>query len=48
MKGKATLPPQGRAPVKGHPPSTALEKGMVALMKKQDLKSITAQSRKGK
>jgi len=28
---------------KGHPPATKLEKEMVALMQRQDLKSLTAQ-----
>jgi len=33
---------------KAHPPKTPLEKGMVALMKKHDLKQVTATKRKGK
>jgi hypothetical protein len=33
---------------KGHPPKTPLEKGMVALAKKNDLKSISATPAKKK
>ena len=40
---------RGKKPLgKAHSPKTALEKGMVALAKKRDLKSIAATKRKGK
>jgi hypothetical protein len=39
---------KAKAKPNGHPPNTPLEKGMVALMKKNDLKSLTATKRKGK
>jgi len=42
MKSKARPKP------KSHPPRTPLEKGMVGLMKKHDLKSLAAAKRKGK
>jgi hypothetical protein len=35
-----------KAASKGHPPKTPLEKDMVALMKKRDLKTLTAKPRK--
>jgi len=35
-----------KAKPKGHPPKTALEKGLVALAKKHDLAEVTATKRK--
>lgn len=37
-----------KAKPKGHPPKTSLEKGMVDLIKKHDLKTLVATKNKGK
>jgi hypothetical protein len=37
-----------KAPPKGHPPKTPLEKGMVVFAKKNDLKNIEVTKNKGK